>query len=1044
MTSQKTTINRRNFVKLMAILTGGAGMSFPLASCNSGTPEINNVFDLLRAIRNGVQASPDYLQARAADVVASKDPKKIFAFVRDSIQTIPNTIALDLRPNYFDNYQSTEYRWGPEGCLRYGAGTFYDKALLLEKLLNDAGQKATVNSGDFDIESVGWDKVFYYDFELPFDPVIPKGIMKTRIGNYQPKPDAITISGDPEGTVDSVLGQIMAQLPEDFVYTDPDWSILTKKMYEVELVSESGPQILNPNVRGAKVDQSYLSGKVRKASRNERIKDVKFTLKMARADDSHKPIEMFSGSVPIDVLYRNQMMLSFQHSLSTREALTTPRNKVKVLTPMLSLYGTKASEEEAAKYAFHGKSIHLHGDTLEIDGDNLLVNGEQVEAGKEHPELRNKVASIESSINASGFPDIELRFSPKDADGNIIEGMDGIDFQLAEDGAPFPFRLTENKARPLRVLLLFDLSTSVPDEFRSGAVDFGGQLVESIQEIHPDAEFLIARTYGREAKLVDEWQTDVAEVVNTLSTLKNFGDSSSELWHILNDAASTKGADFVAFFTDGQCTDQLNSKIRIGLKQACPAVLLATGDQVDQESLNQMADLTGGISKGVQNHEEVISFLSEFSRETINHPYTLKYRTSTAGKKSREAQLKLKGSSVSTTASYEVPEIADNLTGGWSGIYLTIRYNFKEITKTIAGKKLFSYEKNHPVTNEHLKDTEAALFGHYRINFEGAEPTLSMLLDEWIDARLSQESLYNALGIGESATLDAIDAGYVTCPDEFLFMQAPFAKTSGADFITFQNGVRATIFSERPRGEDGKIMRHVDILPFSQWRTIHQDTKKAFEKTVKHSLTLMQLEASNFPISTMSTINGANLDMLDKKAIDEWIRELWKAEDKSDWMKWNRLFHGLERWTYDAVLVSKQRDASAYYTLHHNSGTVMAMLDSGGAGAAETRAHFDRVAKALTAFALVMSALGMGGFIGVWAALEKAKMRHLQMATIAILTMDGPSEEEINDSIADSACDAAGVLAGALGVPFVEAISMINDVLSLGDHPLISGCSVGG
>jgi len=90
----------------------------------------------LKLLLQAVQASPDHLVHRAADVVATKDATKIVEFVRDRIAVAP--------PAYGGSDASQHRRWGMAATKRAGLGNLRERADILADLLTQAGFTAEI------------------------------------------------------------------------------------------------------------------------------------------------------------------------------------------------------------------------------------------------------------------------------------------------------------------------------------------------------------------------------------------------------------------------------------------------------------------------------------------------------------------------------------------------------------------------------------------------------------------------------------------------------------------------------------------------------------------------------------------------------------------------------------------------------------------------------------------------------------------------------------------------------------------------------------
>lgn len=1057
LTSLQYHPNRRDFLKSIAILSAAYGLPFSLQSCQSESTSSNgtNYFDVLRQVREGLQQSPDFLPKRAEKAIASKDVEQIFRFVRDAIQTLPNSTGAVL-PNKESKKKIRQwnYRWGIEGCLRYGAGTFYEKAGLLEYMLKKAGFSVKVKKGDFDIEKVGWNKVFFSSNEIPFKPKIPNKLLKMRFGSAKKQvPKSGKKINLEDERLEVTLKQMMAELPDGFVFPNPDWTQLTQEIFEVELTTSEGEgesikvqkQILNPNIADAPMGKSYIVGKQSSSKYSEKDYQVSVKLHLGNTKNPYRPKEFIKCQIPLRLLLKNQLCLSFQTLMDVEDALKTARANIKILNPTIALVGESLTDEEKQEYTFSGKTIHLNGQSLEIKDDKVLIDGKEIlEKGeKEEPELRQKVAKIEMEIKSHSFPMIRLDFNPLDTTGNVVESLNTLDFVVLEENKIVNFEVIKNTKTPPQVLLVFDLSGSVPEAFREeGAVQFGNKLVENIQGKVPNASFKVAWYDSSYFKPLGKWESEPSKINQNLNALKGEADSASYLWKNLLVATTTQEADVVVFVTDGISKDKLTSTIQLKLPLGCPAVVIGAGKTKEQETLNEMARLTNGITKTIENHEEAIEHIRQFLDKSLEKIYSLQYTSTPQGKKEHTIALKVKNSKAEVLGKYLVPKTRA-LIPGWTGIYLELKYYSTTAKRCLAGLNLYTSEKRNPLQSIHLADTEAALFGTYKIKFEGQTPTTSILLDELIGAKLSQEKFSESLSkMDVDQTFDALEEGFLTYPDHYLSMQQDFNPSNhiGKDFVTYSDGICATIYGLRPRGEDGRILQTLDILPLSQWRTLHKDPKKGFAQTMRHSLRLMNLEAKIFPQATMNLLEGKNLERKDKKKLEEWLREKGREEDLTLWRNWKRATSNALGWNSKQAhfFLPKDKSQLAYYTLDGNSGTVMALMNhANGGGVEETNQMYARVNKAVSVFAFVMARLGASTAFGFWVQFEKEKMKWLQKATIAIITMEGMTREEVVREVLNSICN-MGMASG--GNPLPEAGQIANDVADILGWEHIEGC----
>lgn len=148
----------------------------------------------LAQLRALIRSSPDHLQARAEEVVATKNPKCIAEFVRDHIAALPGFLTND------DGTYSS--RWGIEGTLRAGAGTLRDRAELMAALLGAAGIPAKVRMIDTpsDFTAKGLYRLRPHEFSVGEDS------LKALVEAIQKQQDA-QVTGDKENRSDNGMQQ---------------------------------------------------------------------------------------------------------------------------------------------------------------------------------------------------------------------------------------------------------------------------------------------------------------------------------------------------------------------------------------------------------------------------------------------------------------------------------------------------------------------------------------------------------------------------------------------------------------------------------------------------------------------------------------------------------------------------------------------------------------------------------------------------------------------------------------------------------------------
>ncbi|MEZ4928196.1 MAG: VWA domain-containing protein [Saprospiraceae bacterium] len=1009
--------SRREFIQLMSLFTAG----LPLAGFGACSPggTVSDPWEALKMLKKAVLESSDNLPKRMADAIASKDPKIMFEFVRDAIQNYPNQISLRT-----DNGvgRQTNYRWGNAGCLRYGAGTFYEKANLLQSMLKEAGFEATVRHGSFDIEKTGWDRVFYGDYELPFDADFPKAIDKSSFRHRPLKTHKLD-----DERLENTTQEIMKRLPDDFKFPKINWEEITGKMDVVELNLDGNKIILNPNIYKGKFGESYLESLEGPSGMINRNSLIRIRLQLSSTLNPYDPETVAEAEYPLDAIFGRPVEIRFNSQLPLRQQLTLPRYMNHTFMPTISLLDVNQGEKPKIKEQFLGKSVHISGSTLEVKEKRLYVNDIPVEPGREHPDLRRQVSSLEIIAGTNNYPDVDLHIKPMRPDGKLQEGLEGPDFELWENDVQCPFQMHYQGRDRLKIFLLFDFSDSIPEAFRNnGATEFASTLMNEVHSTLPGTQFKAVTFTGLTVHIAPAWADTPEQLVQQIEQLPQ-SLTGSAIWNALSKASEKAGADLGVIVTDGHASDgRYNIDQKKKFRQGCPVVAIGVGDDPNLQCLADIGNLSKGLNQLVADHQKAIEFIADFVQEIKTNPYLLTFRSTDTGKKQHTLRLKLKNTSVEQKVIINIPQDVQTLTSSWVGMQLEIEYDGMRIKRRLAGiSPIIQDPALNPLLPEHREETEAALFGSHTLCIEGSEPTTSALLLELIEAKFSQKKLLDAIQKGgEKDTIDALEAGFFTYPEDYLQLQHSFGTNSSKDHLIFQNGIRATLFHKYPN-RTGTLVKAVDILPFSQWRTIHKNPKQGFILSLRHSLKLMNLEALNFQKATLNEISGLPLTWLNHDKVRPWIADI---KDQALELKWQKAFHYSLGAPGQHFLIPEDKRQNAFYNLDTDSGTAFAQLMNGsGGGEQETRDRFAALDKALTVFSHVMECLGVGPAVGAWIALEKKKMEYLMIATIAIITMDADkTEEELNETLKRHLCnhfeDAAVGAAGSLGNIYAKVV----------------------
>lgn len=163
---------RRDFLKQFAALGLMTSIAPFSMSCNDKELEKftfegrgHDPYKVWEEMLMALETSPDHLERKYKRLIAAKDPKAMFDFVRDEIHLMPVHRA--------DLYgMQTAIKYGTKAVLRYGIATPREKAELLNEMYTKAGIQSKVV---FEIIAIPDEEVpsyFYRPIPRPFSPKI--------------------------------------------------------------------------------------------------------------------------------------------------------------------------------------------------------------------------------------------------------------------------------------------------------------------------------------------------------------------------------------------------------------------------------------------------------------------------------------------------------------------------------------------------------------------------------------------------------------------------------------------------------------------------------------------------------------------------------------------------------------------------------------------------------------------------------------------------------------------------------------------------------
>lgn len=962
-------------------------------------------FEAWREVQQALRARPDHRVARADALVEAGDPEALFLFVRDEIATYPPAT------NGFTNVLNAQ-RWGIKGTLRGGAGTPREKAELLVSLYQRAGLEAKVVRGKPDPERLSGEKILLgAPRALVDEPFSAEQIARWRSALGQSAPTTRPVI-DPTGAqADALAEALLAQLPAEL---EPPFNFTLGDIPLVQVRVNGQWTYANPIAKDAAFGDSVTLDTPVDVTVASPTEGVTVRLEAARADTPYDRFVLVAREYSTDEVLGRKIHISFPPPVGTSSLVRMRAKDVTSFVPMLTVSGPDMTQEERDALAASGDVYTWNGDHYALDeAGHLTVNGVALPETNTDSDYLAKVAEAGVDAQASSFPVITLRVRVTDADGESVPQLGADAFTLTEDGAPVPFHVTQTLAPPPRVVLLFDQSDSVPEEFKgAGAVAIAQGIFSELYAAHPDAQVRVGTVrYGVDF-VSSGWATSLAEANAQAEELATSDFASSEIWEALHVAAQLDPT-LVVLVSDADPTDEPLPEYTNTIANGPPVITLGVGPVV-QETVDEITRLSNGQSFAVDQQSEAIEAVLSQIGERALQDYVIRYTAPVEGPAERTVRIEVNGKSATVT--YRVPE-QPTVPPALSGLYLTLRVGTREVTRALAGFFRADTTAHVDITPEMLADVRAMLLGRVSFAVEAAAPSPSILLDDWIADKLSLEPLWDAVeGGDEAAILAALEQGFNMTPGNLPLALPPVPQANPEEALTFEDGLRAAAFIQKA-GDGRPFRRQLDLFPLSRWATASRDGRDAFEKTLRATAALAVMEAELMGgESTLEALDGQPLSLV--------AAGLARNQDgltNEQYLQWTMLERPFIGQQYRLLV---PHAPGPFWAVHERNGTVMGILADGSGGAAEICGNFDAANRLIDAVG-VLGGLA-GASVGGWVALAKWEV---EMVTMATLVISGEGEPgDLRNPAGDMAC---GALDGALGnaIPGYGRYGMLMGIL---------------
>nr|BFE74488.1 hypothetical protein GCM10020092_077890 [Actinoplanes digitatis] len=886
-------------------------------------------------------------------------------------------------------------RWGVRGTLRGGASSARDKTETLAELYRRAGFQAEVVVGtladDVDIMSI------FRPVRRPFAPKADQGSIDRWSKAIGTAPTSTAQDRADDVRDDVAARQDLArQLTEALASrraADPG-PPRNRRIPLVKVVVDGRETFANPLVPGAKLGESHTGDRTSRASRARPGIPVRVRLFAATTAEPGVARPLIEAEYQADDLVGRQLMVAFRPTTEMARLIRLRPRDVGTFIPMLAVNGPGLDAETAKGLAHSGPAITLDGQVIEAGDGAVLVDGEPLEVpAEDDARAGDRVAKIEVDVAGGTFPDISLRVSAVDSAGKPVTGLPASAFGLAEERTKLGLRMTANKPRPPRVMLVLDRSGSI--ETGPEPVAFATELARRLFARNPGAAMGVMAVSGT-SRGTFTLRTPPA-VGAAVGRLSSFG---SNIWESLA-RANESGPTVIVIasdFQDQETRAERLAGLRARVGAGVPVVAIGIGD-VNAATQAQIVRSTGGVATQGSDVDRTVAATDAFLRRQEIQPYRLRYRAPLDGPAERTVSLTV-GKGVTATATYEVPAEAERATGSaFAGIYLAVRVgDEREVVRVLAGVDRDRAGAG-PVPAAAVEEVRGLMFGTALVSFEGAAPSLGTWLDDLLTARIGAKPYWEAVfAEDEPRMVAALEAGLPFLPSIVPALHPPM---SGDGDLTFETTLRAVLHVDRPHFGTSRV-RHADVLPYTRWSTLGADRVGAFDRTLERSAELAVAEGVAFKTSTWGALKGKRLTLVPKgsvgsdriAALPEATRAQWRAL-LDDWNDYDRLLPA------DGAPV-------AFWAVDPDTGSVLGVLadGSGGGTSNDVECQISMEKAFLSLLAIAGGSLGMGA-VGVFVALAKAISAQMLRYAHVIENLDKPGVAELAQQSSEAFWDEA-------------------------------------
>ncbi|MEZ4781316.1 MAG: hypothetical protein R2816_07100 [Flavobacteriaceae bacterium] len=811
--------SRREFFKQLAL--GGMGLYLSpllLQSCSEddlGKPPFGVWKDMIKVL----EESPDHFIGRRNALVASKNPEAMTNFVRQSFQIIP------LQSDFL-HHAANGTIYGKQMALRCGLATPREKAEILKDMLIEAGYEAKVVLEETNITLDEAKAIVYQKLTPEFAPPISKKQMRKwqKMMGVTNKEETHILTPDFIKSSETLANNLLNNIDKKYV-RDRTVNFRFHKAYVPSVLFyeedvEKYAHVFDPKVSFGNLHPTNKNKTFSKAGeyKDPMDEDITITLSCRKALDHWNETELLSGTWKLTELLGNQLQIQFLNNISFEEQSVKTISEITSFTPCFALQDINKDVTYLEERTVLGEPITLEAVKIfENYNPDSLPNNEEPAAVK-------KIHSFEGTVMPQAFPKVRLELSPKDAQGNIIEGISIGNFEITDNGQTVSGWMNQNVLSP-KILLLYDTSASMPGEYAGKQIKLFLKNTEgAIKVAYPKAKVILQQTGSNiYTALLKAKQLDV---------------------------------DLILYATDGDNNDLFDPSYTPIYEAGPPAIFLNVKPQ--GTIYQYLRDNMDFIEIAADNQELTITEITKIIDGLKFPTYVVTY-SAFGEKDAHNVEVKIKDTTHKVNLNYKFPEPSDHLLGNrMVGLYLTIkRLGKNPIKRVLAGYEPQNdfYANPTQLTRKMIDEVHEMLLGGAVMAFEREAPTLSIQLTEYLQTLMSNQNWFEAYQEGNIKTaVEEMGKGGFSYPPILLSMLQPIQKNVTEQAITYPNGFRSCIVKVSPGFYNKETKTSFDFLPTSEYQTVCRSGTGNFEETLKKTAQLAILEGYVFEDSAYSQL----------------------------------------------------------------------------------------------------------------------------------------------------------------------------------------------